>query len=474
MMLSLRNRLLFGMVAGLTLLLVCSGMLVYMAAKKGLYSQCDASLAATAQMLSASVEDEDGRLKFELDVAMTPRFQKASHPDYYIIELQNGSEAILSPSLDDKTAAFLRDKLRRFGIRSATMPNGQPIRMLKLFIIPKFDSEDNEKPQAAAMQPFVLIAVRDTTELKSHLDSLQWLLFISGIITVALSVAVAVNVVDRGLRPLTTLAANIDNISDQSLQRRLVREGVPPELLPVVDQLNSMLARLEESFYRQRRFNADVAHELRTPLSGLSTSLEVALLRVRNAEEYRDTISTCLPIVRSMQMMVSNLLELTRPDSGQRVPVDTVRLWEVVDSCWRMVAERASSHVLAFENSIPQDLEMQMDRARLAMIISNVLDNAVEYTNPGGRIWAEALQSSGQVAFSVRNTGCTLPPGIASQVFDCFWRGDEARTNTGLHCGLGLTIVKKLTESLGGSVHVESRVQGIFEISFSFPTRNTI
>jgi two-component system, OmpR family, heavy metal sensor histidine kinase CusS len=473
MKLSLRNRLLFGMIAGLTCLLLVSGMLVYVAAKRSLYSQCDAAMTATAQMLSASVEDQDGKLKFELDVAMTPRFQKIEHPDYYMIELPGSPEAVRSPSLDEGAAAYLHSKLDRFGFRSVLLPNGQYVRTLRMSVETRNDPEDEADKHAAGQTACVLVLARDITELKSNLDSLEWLLFISGAITVALSVAVAVTVVDRGLRPVKVLAADIDRISDRSLETRLATDTVPVELVPVVWKLNVMLARLEESFIRQRRFSADVAHELRTPLAGLYTNLEVAMLRFRSAEEYRQTLSTCLPIVHSMQMIVANLLELTRSESMEGVrPSEAVRISEVVDSCWKAVAAKASGRSLSFVNGIPADMTFIGDRAKIAMIVSNAIDNAVDYADAGGRIWTESQQTDVSSRFSICNTGCALAPDDVERVFDCFWRNDKARTDTGLHCGLGLSIVRKLTDSLGGIVAAETRPGGIFALTFSFPSGN--
>jgi heavy metal sensor kinase len=470
MMLSLRNRLLLGMIAGMTLLLFCSGSLVYWAAKQSLYSQCDAAMTATAQMLLASIEQQEDKIKIELDVDLTPRFQNIKHPDYYLIESDDGQVMTSSPSLDDETAAHLHTKIKHFGFRSTMLPKDQYVRALSMPIEPHSEKEDGEKSQVSGHKAYTLVVARDITELKSHLDSLQWLLFLTGAVTVALSVAVAVGVVDRGLRPVTTLASNINSISDESLQMRLGSDGVPPELMPVVNQLNNMLVRLEESFMRQRRFNADVAHELRTPLTGLSASLEVALLKPRTSQEYQETISTCLPIVRSMQTIVANLLELTRHDNGTvSGRFQPVRISEMVESCWQAVSAKAASRYLSFANNIPADMSVPAQEARLMMVFSNVLDNAVEYADAGGRVWTEMVEMPGKIAFSFCNTGSKLAPGEVAQVFDHFWRGDRARTNTGLHCGLGLAIVKKLAESLGGTVQAESRLDGIFKIVFSFP-----
>jgi signal transduction histidine kinase len=471
MMLSLRNRLLLGMVAGLTCLLVCSGMLVYIAVKGSLYSQCDAAISATAQMLSASFEQQGNTLKTEMYLGMTPQFQKTARPDYYIIELADGTSSVMSGSLDNGTAAILRKKLKKTGFRTVELEDDHYVRTFRTVVDLRYEADENADSSNTELRPCVLMVARDISELRSHLARLKWILFICGTITVGLSVVVAIGVVDRGLRPVAALASNINNISDESLQMRLGSDAVPPELMPVVNQLNNMLARLEGSFMRQRRFNSDVAHELRTPLSGLSANLEVTLMKLRTAEEYRETISICLPIVHSMQTIVANLLELTRPEGpAANARLEAVRISDIVNICWKTVAAKASARSLSFVNNIQPDLAVPADSARLTMIVSNVLDNAVEYTDAGGRVWTEVPETKpGKIVFSFCNTGSKLAPEEVAQVFDHFWQGDKARTNTGLHCGLGLSIVKKLTGSLGGTVQVESGLDGVFKIIFTFP-----
>jgi signal transduction histidine kinase len=102
-------------------------------------------------------------------------------------------------------------------------------------------------------------------------------------------------------------------------------------------------------------------------------------------------------------------------------------------------------------------------------VISNLLDNAVEYTNEGGQIWTQGKQTGNKIELAVSNTGCPLTKDEASQVFDCFWRGDSSRTDTGIHCGLGLALVQRIITALGGSASVEVLLGGIFTIRIILP-----
>jgi signal transduction histidine kinase len=105
----------------------------------------------------------------------------------------------------------------------------------------------------------------------------------------------------------------------------------------------------------------------------------------------------------------------------------------------------------------------------LSMVISNLLDNAVEYTDKGGQIWTQGKQFGNKIEIAVSNTGCRLTKNETSQVFDCFWRGDSSRTDTGTHCGLGLALVQRIITALGGSASVEVLSGGIFTIRLVLP-----
>ena len=250
-------------------------------------------------------------------------------------------------------------------------------------------------------------------------------------------------------------------------------ERVPTEIIPIKNRLNELLSRLEASFDRERRFSADVAHELRTPLAGIRSTIEVTLAHARDANQYKKALSDCLAIVEVMQTMVNNLLMIARLDACQvTFRQEEIRLAELANFCWRSFSERAIQRSIILENRINAEITCRTDCDSLSMVLSNLLDNAVEYANEEGRIWTTAQQVGDCMEVTVANTGCTLTNEQVSQVFDCFWRGDSSRKDAGVHCGLGLALVQKIIRALGGSVTAEIQNGGIFNIQITFPVKN--
>jgi len=333
------------------------------------------------------------------------------------------------------------------------------------------EGDDDRKP--TEQQPLTLAVARDSTAILSQLRFLRWLLFFASAAVILLSVLVAALTVRQGLRPLTAIADEIAAVRENDLATRVGNEDVPGELLPIKDRLNELLCRLEDAFKRERRFTADVAHELRTPLAGIRSTLEVTLTRIRDVNEYQASLSECLAISKNMQRMMDNLLTLARLDT-QQITFRRVRieLAELVSSCWLSFSDRALERQIIFENSVPLEMTFESDPDNLSMVMSNILDNAVEYADKGGHIWLTARRTNDSIEITISNTGCKLTSEKATQVFDGFWRGDVSRANTGDHFGLGLSLVQRIVRALGGSVTAELQDGGIFTVRLTFPNKN--
>ena len=188
-----------------------------------------------------------------------------------------------------------------------------------------------------------LTVARDTRELYGPLRFLRWLLVTATAAVTALSFGIATVVVRHGLAPLNAIAAQIGAMRVEDLTARVDTGPAPSEIAPLRDRLNVLLSRLQASFQRERRFTADVAHELRTPLAGLRSSIEVTLTRARDSQEYQTVLADCLEIVQNMQAMVNNLLMLARLDTRQMVfHRDRIPLAELVDTCWQPFADRGA------------------------------------------------------------------------------------------------------------------------------------
>lgn len=139
-------------------------------------------------------------------------------------------------------------------------------------------------------------------------------------------------------------------------------------------------------------------------------------------------------------------------------------------TCWNDLAARARARRLRLEEDFPAKLVLVSDPQCLLLILRNLLDNAVTYADSGGLIHLAASSGAGGVELSVANTGCTLTQADLPRVFDRFWRGDVARTDTGLHCGLGLSLLQRAVEALGGTVWASIEAPATFVVRVKLPS----
>jgi two-component system, OmpR family, heavy metal sensor histidine kinase CusS len=468
---SIRTRLLAGISVGMALLLIVFSFVIYGAVRRSLIKQFDASLLSTARMLAASVEQDKGNIGLEIESQQVPEFQKTKRPTYYELWRQDGTVAAKSPSIG--TEDFLRANgfTETPVFQTLNLKDGRPVRAVGFKFNPRMaDSEEKKYERPDEAPQLTLVVARDAGVMQRNLQFLRRLLLIASASIIVLSFIVGGFVVRQGLAPLNSLAAEIAAVKENNLTSRITAKTLPTEIQPIRSRLNEMLARLEASFNRERQFTANVAHELRTPLAGIRSTIEVILTRVREQGEYQVALSDCLTIAKGMQNMVDNLLALSRIETNQATfRRDRVRVAEIIDSCWRLLSHRADERRLNFENSIPAEMTCNSDADGLSMIMSNLLDNAVEYTNQGGQIKAEGQQVGNKIEITLANTGCRLSSEEVSQVFDCFWRGDSSRTDTGTHFGLGLALVQRIIIALGGSAAVEVQPGGVFTMRIVLP-----
>lgn len=434
---------------------------------RSLVSGFDAVLASTVRTIHSSIEQDRDRIKVEIDERELPEFYRTARPDYFQLRTEDGRTVARSPSLKGTNLDWSAVPIGSFAFRSVRLPDGRSGRAVTLFFTPKVDEEAQG---VVPPQRLTLTVARETTALDSQIRLLQVLLGAATGGTIILAVLAGTFIMGRGLRPLKTLASRIAAIGHDDLSTRIQVDLMPTEVVPVVHRLNDLLRCLEEAFCRERAFTADAAHELRTPLAGLRSVLEVALARPRMSQDYQQAMTECLDIVRQTQTMVEQLLALARLESGQTtLRRESLYLVELLDTAWRTQADRAQGRRISFVRRVAENLTCTTDRDNLLIAMSILLTNAVDYTNDEGRIEVVAEHNSESVKLTVANTGCRLTKEEALHVFERFWRGDASRTDTGIHCGLGLPLARRILTSLGGSIAADA-TGDIFAVRVVLPT----
>ncbi len=473
MMSSLRTRLLSGIIGGMILLLIVFSLLIYVVIRSDLVNQFDTALASVAQILAAAVETDPNGTDIEIGVRQMQEFTNPDHPMNYQVWKLDGEVVSKSPLLGNGDLPCFHGTLDKPVYKVFHGPEDHPYRAAGTTFLPRIETDEPNGPAQTAEQPLILVVTRDAHELYGQLSLLKWLLFVAASVNAGLALIIGVYVVRSGLRPLNTIAAEIAAIKVDSLTTRIGARQVPAEVVPIKNRLNELLSRLQASFDRERRFNADVAHELRTPLAGIRSTIEVTLTRSRDATEYRTALSDCLEIAKDMESVVNNLLMLARLETQQiSFKTEPVQLAELLDSCWRCFSKKGGERRIVFENQIPAELTCQSDPEHLSMVFSNLLDNAAEYSNDGGQIRTTARRIDDSVEISVSNTGCELTAAQVSKVSDCFWRGDLSRSDAGAHCGLGLALVQRIVKALGGTFTIQLEQGGIFTTKVTLPADN--
>ena len=294
--------------------------------------------------------------------------------------------------------------------------------------------------------------------LQESVDRLRLLLLIAVPAALALAGGGGWLLTGKALWPVASMTRQAGAIGTDDLHERV---SVPPahdELALLAETLNTMLDRIERGVTEQRRFLADASHELRTPLAILRAELEVGLRDAHRSNGSAEVLESSIEEVDRMSGIVEGLLTLARADEGRlellREPVDLGEVAAAVVAKLRPIAE-AKRIALTLEGEGP---EVVADRARIVQVVTNLLDNAITYTGPGGTIQVRVWQTSDEAGLSVRDSGLGIARTALPRVFDRFFRADMGRSRTGGGSGLGLAICKELAEAHVGRIEAESEL----------------
>jgi two-component system sensor histidine kinase QseC len=468
---SIRRHLLLGAAVAITAVFAALATILYVSVRTWLVAEFDRGLVAQAESLMAATEFHHGKVRIDFDGQQPAQFVGGPNAQYF--ELWEAGQVVTrSPSLNSRDLPVTAPPPGRSEFRFDGLPDGAVGREIATNFELRRDPDDGEESATAGplRASLTLVVARNTSQLSSALAQLKWLLIAACGAALLIGLAMLAWIIRRGLAPVDAIAARIAGVGRASLSDRLLIARVPRELVPVVERLNEMLSRLESAFNRERAFTADVAHELRTPLAGLETSLEVCSSRTRRPEEYQKVVGQCLSVTRSMHAMVDSLLVLARADAGGvSVSTRTFQLETLIDECWQPFVSRAGERNLTLARTGHSAESIRADRDKVRQVLQNLFDNAVSYADEGGRVTVAADRTDESLSLTVSNTGSHLTQEEADRACERFWRGDKARSLAGGHCGLGLSIARELVALMHGQIHVQSTAGGQFVVAITLP-----
>ncbi len=476
-MMSIQRRLLLGLLLGLIGLSVASGLVLFFSVRIFLERQLNATLIAKAQAFGHFIRlMPDGQLALEPSQNPQAWNEGAAGAEFYQVWAEDGSTLLRSPDLGQKDLPR-GPAADSPGFADGALPGGIPVRIVTFRFVATMEDDDetaSSKPQQlnAEQRPVknvVVVVAQDKSELNRFLKIILWAsVLITAFACLGTALVVQV-VVRRSLHPLQQVAAQAARIDEQSLHIRFSLDGLPAELQPICLRLNASLQRLQQAFERERRFTADVAHELRTPIAELRVLAEVALRGISDPTTTTVYFQDARDIARQMERVVSTLLALARCHSGTTTIVrESVDLKRLFQEAWQPYQQNAMARRIAFRFEMPTSLVINSDRTMLQSILGNLMSNAAEYTRTGGAVVCKVEEGDSKVRIRIANPVEGLMTADVSQLFEPFWRKDHSRTD-GSHCGLGLTLVRAYTQILGGCTSASLSEDNCLHVAVDLP-----
>lgn len=448
----LRVRLTLWYGTALALILVVFGGALYAVLAHGLRDQIDRSLEDTAAVAVRALEQHriGPFLPFEALAAEFPEL--AVLDKSFQIFSPAGKVTIQSPNLGRLDIPLSRTALEaalngRATYESARFRDGSSFRLLSAPIL--LDGALVNIVQVGA-------SLRPVEEM---LHRLLLVLLVS--LPAALAVALGGGwfLAGRALRPVDAITLAASRIAAGDLTQRLTVAHSQDEIGRLADAFNDMIARLEASFRQVRQFSADASHELRTPLTVMKGETELALRRVRPAEDYRLVLESSLEEIDRMARIVDELLFLSRADLGEvRIESQPVRLDALVEDVQRQAAVLGQEQQVQVIVGAVEPAVVMGDELRLRELLLNLVDNAVKYSRPGGKVELALARDGAMARLSVTDDGIGISAEAQARIFDRFYRADNARAHAREGTGLGLAICKWIAEAHHGRIEVQSTV----------------
>ncbi|MDF1823625.1 MAG: ATP-binding protein [Verrucomicrobiales bacterium] len=431
--------------AALATLFVGGGGL-YLSLRGALEKQFDDVLIAKTEALIMASEIEDNELEIDLDVQTFAGFGTGVRGDYFIVFGEEGDVVMRSPSLGgvELTAPPQFEETPE-GVSRIRLPENVSGRAYWTSYEPPVDKAETGGVVSPHLK--ILVAGSDAI-LRRTLRTTALFISIFGTIGVILTVVISKSGVRSGLKPLDRLSEEVERIDVASLARRLPAEGMPQELLAIGSKINELLARLEDSFGREKRFTSNAAHELRTPLAELRTMVE---LGTRWPEEFTEEHGNeMLEVIAELDALLGTLALLARAEAGVRQDREPICLRDFLSEQIDRVDSKVRERRLEILLDVNDEEGFRSDPMLFRAVLQNLLDNAVDYAPEGSLIRVEATRDR----LVVENEVYDLVEEDLPQLFARFWRKSKSRSEKG-HSGLGLSVVRAVAEHFGGACRAE-------------------
>lgn len=311
------------------------------------------------------------------------------------------------------------------------------------------------------------------TSLKKMFSTLKDFLIVlifSGPVLLVISVLGGYFILTRVLQPMKTVVQTVKKITAEDLSLRIEPNNQKNEIGQLITTFNEMITRLERSVLQIKQFSSDASHDLKTPLTVIRGEVDIALRKNRPQAEYIKTLTSVREEAKKLERIIDNLLFLSRIDSrNYQRTFEKVDLDEILLEVFEKTTPLANKKKLAYVLEKIERVSLQGDHILLNRLLMNLMDNAIKYTPPGGRIQISLKNTRKKSRLTIEDTGIGIPENALPFIFNRFYRVDQSRSQRNEGAGLGLSIVKKIADIHQADVDIRSQLNKGTTVLVSFP-----
>ena len=449
---SIRGTLLRRLLVGGTAVLLLAGAVVFGVVRNSLAEQFDANLEDRLKGLASLLFQQGEVLMFEFSGELMPEYEREALASYFHLRFEDGRDIERSDSLagrDIEPPSPGADDEALFW--DLDLPDGRPgravVRTVEVHHV--YPEEGPDRPQVAR----VSIAIARGIEERTAAERTVLIGVVATILVLlALLSFITLRAVRRGLAPAERLARTLADLDPDRLPERVAFGGVPAELLPVARTTDALVGRLDEALRRERRTTANIAHELRTPISEMVTVSEVALHEEEDPDGKQEAIETVRGIAWRMGRTVSTLLKLARLESHAVDGIaETVDLAELVRAVHKGATLARVGEAPVVELHLPPDpadASVTGDPEALSIVVSNLLENALHHAPRDTTVHVHVERDARGHALRIENAALDVKESDLAHFEEPFWRKDLARSDRD-RSGLGLALARAVAERSG-------------------------
>jgi len=469
---SIKTRVILFYVAVLFMILPVLGVFLYLSLSKIIYSSIDSSLLSEAKALATLVSNEDGETQFNFSDEIMWEYNSIKAKNFFQIRHFGGTTVEKSRSLRNLELP-LPSSQNRISYQTIDL-NGAPARLVN-FRFMNYGDDEHEKKVPVVLRNasgFIIQCAVNIDEQAALLKNYRLILSLSIFSIMMISAAGGFFIARKALSPIKEISDTIKGISESNLSERIPTRNVPKELRGLAASFNHTFARLEKSFKRQKQFVADASHELRTPLSVILSHSEIMLRKERSAKEYKHAFTAIEEATGLMSEIVGKLLTLARLGTDKiELKMEPINLNEAIRQAVKVVTPLANQKGISINLPVNEQSVILGDRAALLELFVTVLDNAIKYNIPQGRIDISVRKEASFIVTEIKDTGIGIPEKDLDRVFDRFYRVDKFRSKEVGGVGLGLSICDEIVKLHGGRIEIESKV-GVGTTVYSYLKRH--